>query len=64
MPTSSIFATLILDDPEGMKILAQKLKEFEEYERPDSEGTHPSPCLTLEEVYELFKDVDVDDIGP
>ncbi len=62
MPTSSIFTTLILDDEEGMRILAEKLKEFENTERPDSAGTTPDPCATLEELREFLKDVD--EIGP
>ncbi|MCD8286566.1 MAG: hypothetical protein LUD50_05015 [Clostridia bacterium] len=63
MATSSIFATFVLDDNETMDMLAEKLKEFEETEVPDSEEGAPDPCATLEEVHEFFKDFDVDDQG-
>ncbi|MCD8295808.1 MAG: hypothetical protein LUE27_11310 [Clostridia bacterium] len=61
MPTDSIFATLTLIDPEGMKTLAQHLKAFEECDRSDSEESAPSPCATLDEVREIFKDAEIYD---
>ncbi len=61
MATDSIFADLYLTE-EGVKVLAEMLKELGDVERPDSAGTAPDPCLTKEEVYELLKDVDV--LGP
>ncbi|MCD8286564.1 MAG: hypothetical protein LUD50_05005 [Clostridia bacterium] len=61
MPTSSLFHIVVLDD-EGMKILAEKLKELEETEIPDEDEDTDSPCLTYREVCEYLKDVD--EIGP
>ncbi len=61
MPTDSIFANITLTE-EGVKVLAEMIKELGDEERPDSAGTTPSPCLTDEQVYELLKDVD--EIGP
>ncbi|MCD8307562.1 MAG: hypothetical protein LUD51_04990 [Clostridia bacterium] len=62
MATSSIFDPIVINDPEGMKILAEKLKEFEETEIPDEDENTDSPCLTYKEVCEFLKDVD--DLGP
>ncbi|MCD8307561.1 MAG: hypothetical protein LUD51_04985 [Clostridia bacterium] len=54
MATSSIFDPIVINDPEGMKILAEKLKEFEEYEGFDSEKDAESPCSTKEELREFL----------
>ncbi len=61
MPTDSIFADFILTE-EGAKILDEMLREADKVERPDSAGTTPDPCATLEELREFLKDVDV--LGP
>ncbi|MCD8295806.1 MAG: hypothetical protein LUE27_11300 [Clostridia bacterium] len=60
MATSSIFAPFVLDK-DTKKILAEKLKEFEEAEIPDDALAAPSPCATPEELDELFKNAKIYD---
>ncbi|MCD8295805.1 MAG: hypothetical protein LUE27_11295 [Clostridia bacterium] len=61
MATSSIFAPFVLKDKEAKKILAAQLKEIEDTDIPDEAFAAPSPCATLEELDEFFKDVEIYD---